>query len=492
MLGKLVSHFMGSPLASDKRDADQAMHVDDEMPTQPAPTPEEMAAAQAAALPQTMPEPEMAKKQGEALGMKDGGVVFMENQSPEATKKTVHLAVSPKKDEPKEVTHEDKLKAVYKAMGIKGYADGGMVGDVDPSQLPSGAPDPKDPDFWDKIKNTLSTLSDSPAGKVAGFAFNPIGASMDAAKTVVPKVLDAELPVVAPVAAKLASAASGLNIPSPVAPSAPVAPAAAAPAPVNAPVAPMPTPAAPPTPVSATPAAKGPDLGNLFHQDTSKLTEGVNPEDRQNLANALHSGQTGVGSIIAQAVAGLGDAFAAKGGRDQHALGTVFNLQKDQRQEALANFDKARQQRLEKIDVQTKMGNNALQELAAKDSYGVDEHLNKMLGAPTGTAHKDLPLYFQMRAAEVAAGEKDSELYMKAHEQAAKEIDDALKNSSVLSIKPSPAQIEASGKKLADQYYNRAKGNILFQPSDGQKAVWIPAKNVGKARQMDPHGQIVQ
>lgn len=166
-------------------------------------------------------------------------------------------------------------------------------------------------------------------------------------------------------------------------------------------------------------------------------------------------------------------------------------MQKEQRAEALANFDKGRQDRLQKLDLQTKMGNNAINQLAAQDAYGIDEHLNKQLGAPPGTAHKDLPLYMQMMTAQVGQQEKDSDLYMKAHAQAASEIDSAIKNAGVFNMKPSPAQIQASGAKLADQYYHRAKGSVLFQPSDGQKPVWIPAQNVQKAKQMDPHGQIV-
>ena len=89
----------------------------------------------------------------------------MENQTPEETKKTVHLAASPKMAEggtihkaedrnkepakPKDVnmSHEKKLHSIYKAMGVKGYDDGGHVtGDVDASQLP---PSPSDPSYMD-------------------------------------------------------------------------------------------------------------------------------------------------------------------------------------------------------------------------------------------------------------------------------------------------------------------------------------------------------
>lgn len=502
MMQKLVKHFLGSSIGSDQRDANAALHVDDAPALQAGqPTLEDMAkavAAQQTATPQPPTEAAMAMKQRQALGMADGGVpgvTFMENQTPEQTNKTVHLAApakmaeggpilkahdrnpEPAKTANVDVSHEEKLKAIYKAMGMQRYADGGMVGDVDPSQLPNpaAAPMQNDPSYWDKIKAALAQVS-APITGAAHALTVPLQTAATAAAPLVPPAVSAinrltgtSLPVPEPTASPMADLAPSMP---PVAPApAPMAPAAM-----------------PPIPNAVAPAPK---LDNLFNQDTSKLTEGVNPEDRQNLANKLQGDQHGIGSILAQAIAGLGDAVAAKGGREQHSLQNIFSMQKDQRTEALANFDKARQDRLQKIDLQTKLGTNAVNAMAAKDAYGVDEHANKLLGAPPGTMHKDLPLYLQMKSAEVASQEKDADLYMKAHTQAAADIDGAIKNSSVLGIKPSPAQLQASGAKLADQYYNRAKGNVLFQPSDGQKSVWIPAKNIGKARQMDPHGQIV-
>jgi hypothetical protein len=377
---------------------------------------------------------------------------------------------------------DPKLATIYKAMGIKGYADGG---EVDPTQLPqpAGPPNPTDPGFMDWARMALS--------KVGGMIPTMPGLAEGVAKASAP--VASAIESAAPAVVTGLNQATGLNLPVPtVPPGAP--PAASVPAPVPpAPVAPPASPAPAMASSPAMPVAKTlgmPNLGNLFNQDTSKLTEGVNPEDRQALANKLQEQQHGLGSIIAQAVAGLGDAFAAKGGKEQHSLQNIFAMEKQQRDEALANFDKARQDRVQKLQLQTQMGDNALKQAAAADAYGTDEHLNGLVGAPKGTMKKDLPTYFQLMSAQVAKQEKDADLYMKSHAQASTDIDNAVKNASVLGIKPSSAQLQASGAKLADQYFNRARGNVLVKPSDGGPAQWIPAQNISKAKQMDPGLQI--
>lgn len=406
-----------------------------------------------------------------------------DEEKEDMAKKQAEASGASGSQQPQEPSQEEKLKKIYEAMGMQKYAPGGVVssdGTVDASQLPGGdtPPNPGDPGFWDQIKAALGKISAPITGAMApaqalGAAATPVvEAAAPAAISSINKLTGADLPVPTPMSAQ---------VPATPPPAAPMAP-------VTAPKAPMAPAAGATAPASTNPA---PDLSNIFNQDTSKLTAGVNAEDRQALAAKLQSDQHGIGSIIAQAVAGLGDALATKGGREQHSLQNIFGMQKEQRQEALANFDQARQDRLQKLDLQTKMGNNAIQGLAAKDAYGTDEHLNRLLGAPPGTMHKDLPLYFQAKSAQVAQQEKDADLYMKAHSQAASEVDAAVKNSSVLNMKPSPAQLQASGAKLADQYYNRAKGNILVKPSDGSPSQWIPAKNISKARQMDPHLQVV-
>lgn len=431
-----------------------------------------------------------------ARPMADGGV-WMQNEPVSTVDRVTHVegkkptentatetgeAHKPKHGDKSDI---EKRSAIYKAMGMDKYADGGTPSPlpVDPTDPGLGLPNSQDPTFWDQIKAALS--------KVAAPITKPLGAMADmtsgAAHAVTPMVQAA-----APGAVSAINSLTGANLPIPAAPE-PQVPESATPTPLSATV---PTPPAAPkppmlAPKAAIPTPAAPGLQGIFNQDTSKLTEGANAEDRQKIADTMGAKQTGLGSIIAQAVAGLGDAIAAKGGREQHSLQNIFTMQKQQRDEALTNFDKARQDRLEKLDLQTKMGNNTLNQLAAKDAYGVDEHLNKMLGAPTGTAHKDLPLYMQMMTAKAAQSEKDSDLYMKAHKQAADEVEASIKNAGMFNFKPGADQIKAAGAKLADMYYNRAKGSILFQPSDGQKPLWIPANNVAAAKKMDPNGRII-
>ena len=415
------------------------------------------------------------------------------NSDNETLRKRAQFAINAKKWHHAEggvIPHEEKLNSVYKAMGIKKYADGGTPseGDVDASQLPGGVPPPppSGPGLMDWIKNFGSKLAGSPAASFAGAMTNPLGTLGNAAANVAPTAASAAAPAVS----GLENAITGGAIPAMAAP--------ATPPPAPAPVAPV-IPPASPAPLGGGSAAPGtsttagmPNIGGLFNQDPSKLTQGVEPEDRQALANKLQEQQHGLGAIIAQAVAGLGDAVAAKGGKEQHALGNIFSMEKTQRDEALANFDKARQDRMQKLQLQTQMGNNALKQMAAADAYGIDEHLNQIVDAPKGTMKKDLPTYVGIMAARVAAKEKDEDLYMKSTAESDTQADNNIKNMSMFGFKPSQAQIQAMKEHGRDQLYNRAKGNILVKPSDGGAAQWIPAQNLGKAKQMDPNLQVQQ
>ena len=284
------------------------------------------------------------------------------------------------------MSHEKKLNSIYKAMGIKKYADGG---EVDTFQLPNGVqtPDSSDPSYWDKIKTALSQITNGPAGQIASAVTNPIGAITGALTSpAATNLATTEGKAVLPVMGAMAGVPASPTPPPPavVPPTTP---------PVNAAVPPVISPAPPAGGTGATPSGM-PNLSTIFNQDTSKLTQGVNPEDRQALVTKLHGQQEGLGAIIAQAVSGIGDALAAKGGKEQHSLQNIFSMDKTQRDETMANFDAARQARIQKLQLQTQMGDNALKQAAAADAYGVDEHLNDMIGAPKGTMKKDLPTYF--------------------------------------------------------------------------------------------------
>lgn len=454
-----------------------------------------------AATPDNADLPEHKKK------MAEGGEVEVEDDEVEMSKKefvTEHQnliknlqpAVDEQKKQAEElkeiqahahggiVSDDEKRNAIYKAMGMGKFAVGGVI---PPAADPGLAiPDQKDPNFWENIKNALANVS--------GPITKPIRMASGVAEAAAPVVADVGRQM-APPAVAAVNELTGANFPIPEAP-APKTPDLGAPTPLSQPVPPSPTPKMPSPEVSVPKTETGiapaaPKTTGLFDQDTSKLTEGYNPEDRKAVAAGMSDRHGGLGSIIAQAMAGLGDALSAKGGREQHALKDIFNMQKQQRDEALANFDAERKSRIEQLTLKTQMGENAIKELAAQDAYGVDENLNRQLGAPAGTKHKDLPLYMQMATAKAAQAEKDADLRMRAMKQAADDIEAAVKNASMFSFKPSAEQIKAQGSKLADQYFHRAKGNVLFHSSDGQK-VWIPAKNVAAAQKMDPNGKVVQ
>jgi len=453
---------------------------------------------------------------------------FLENETPEGVKKTTHVEgtpptetmttetggkenpvhmaeggptlrakgrdAEPTKSADIDIAHEEKLKSIYKAMGIKQYQDGGVAISDNTITNPMAPPNPNDPDWVAKITAAMARLGRPIGSAIAGLAA-PLQATAAGATPIIEQA--------APAGVSALNKLTGASLPVPPPPTSPaqsttpMAPSVVDQAfmdKLNAgtAIAPPATPIAPASATATRAVAKAPNLSDIFNQDTSKLTEGANAEERQALADKLQGQQHGIGSIIAKAVAGLGDALAAKGGREQHSLQNIFSMEKTQRDEALSNFDKARQDRIQKLQLQTQMGQNTIQALAAQDAYGVDEHLNKMLGAPPGTSHKDLPLYFQMKSAAVAQQEKDADLYLKAHAQAANEVDAAGKSVGLFNFKPTPAQLQASGAKLADTYFNRAKGNLLVRPSDGGPAQWIPAQNLTKAKQIDPNLQVQQ
>lgn len=383
-----------------------------------------------------------------------------------------------------EISEQEKQNAIYKAMGMGKFAMGGAVPTPEVPGLQ--IPDRNDPNFWESIKNALSN--------VGGPIIKPAQMAAGVAEKATPVIAEAGKQLAGP-AVEAVNQVTGANFPVPP-PPAPKTPDLGTPTPLSTP----PPPPAPkmPTPTASVPGTqtgmpeKQPPVADLFHQDTSKLTEGSNPEDRQAVVQNLADKQGGIGSIIAQAVAGLGDALSAKGGGHQEALKGLLTMQKQQRDEALANFDKQRQMRLEKLDLQTKMGDNAIKQLAAEDAYGTDETLNKQLGAPPGTKHKDLPLYMQLMTAKAAQAEKDADLHMKATKQAADEADAAEKGAGFFHFKASPEKRQAVIEARANEIIHGAKGHVKFQPSGGQEAFWTTAENAKKAMQRDPQGQIIQ
>ena len=90
-----------------------------------------------------------------------------------------------------------------------------------------------------------------------------------------------------------------------------------------------------------------------------------------------------------------------------------------------------RQDRVQKLQLQTQMGDNALKQAAAADAYGVDDHLNQMIGAPKGTMKKDASELFLVDVCPDCSQRKRRGFILKAHAQASNDVDNAVKNASM-------------------------------------------------------------
>lgn len=271
----------------------------------------------------------------------------------------------------------EKRELVQKALKEKTLKldDGGIVGDVDASQLPLPVDAPQ-PSKYQAILQKLEMLAHSPAAKIAGAITNPIGAVSDAMTSQpVRDAASAALPAVS----KVANTMSGGAIPDvapPVAPAMPqdAPPLASAPAPMVPPPQQM-KPAAP-----AHPAAD--PLAQLGKFDPTTVAPGMNPVDRQNLANQNIASQHTFGNYLAQAMSGIGDALAAKGGVNQNSLGDIFTLQKQQRDEALSNFDKAREMAVQNHTMKNQADQDLINNIKARGELLVSPDIARSIGHP--------------------------------------------------------------------------------------------------------------
>ena len=229
---------------------------------------------------------------------------------------------------------------------------------------------------------------------------------------------------------------------------------------------------------------------DLFNQDPTKITQGFNPQDRQAMAQRLLDKQRSGGNIISEAIAGLGDAIAARGGVNRDSLGELIKLETNQRQEALGNFDKARQSAIENFQVKTQMGENAIKQLAAKDAYGLaDPNLAAQIGAPKGTLNKDLPLYLQIYSAKAGQAIANGNQILEATKQAAQENDDYNKNAGILHGKQTPEERQARITSRANDIVAQARGMVKAQQHGN--VVYLPQDVFQKARKLDPSIQQV-
>ena len=381
-------------------------------------------------------------------------------------------------------TSEEKMEFIKKNMKKEPLklADGGVV---DPTQLPADAP--QDSKLQAILKAIGSTMGNAlPTG--ASLAA-PVAAATNAVAPLVPGAVNAM--------GNVAGAMVGKDFPQMA--DASVAPAAAAPTPPPAAPSSLPAQNVAPQATNAPqskPAPTSTDFANLFNQDPSKIAAGLNPADRQNEAKDVWNQTHTVGSMIAQAMAGIGDALAAKGGVNQDMLGKVIANQTANRAEMMGNFDKARDAAVQNFTMKTQMGKNAIDMLAAKDAYGpaspaLIKTLHGMgIEVPAGALNKDLPQYFQ--AAQIQAGQSiaQGKMQLDATKQAADEVDQIAQHPGALHMQMGPAQKEAMIKSRASDLMAKANGMVRIMTSDGQHS-YIPQQNLAKAKQMDP-GLMVQ
>lgn len=332
---------------------------------------------------------------------------------------------------PKGPSDEEKRKLVLKTISENRakFDDGGVV---DPNApVPVDAPqESKLQMILDTIRKGAGNLADSPAAKIAGVMTDPLGAlGKVITSPQAQNVVGQELKGITPAVQTLAGSS----------PTAPIMPPPATPdATASAPVPPAPAPAAPVT--HAAPAAGGPDpLAQLGKFDANAATPGLNPADRQALATNLNANQHTFGNYLAEAIAGLGDAVSAKGGVSQNSLGNIFALQTQQRQEALDNFDKARQAAVDHFTMKNQADQNLINNLKARGELSISPSIANALGHPElankPVAQADLVL--KTDAMKYDFANKMQERKQAALKNSADELDKAIAHGGILGTQKS-------------------------------------------------------
>lgn len=315
---------------------------------------------------------------------------------------------------------EEKLRLVMEALGKNPpkMADGG---EVDLSQLPTDAPqESKLQAILSKLGIAGSNLMNSPVGTVAGAALDPIHTLANIATN----------PTVDKAVGSVGNSVLSLDKSLAGVPAEPTA--TPPPAPVTPPPAPVSAPAMPPKPQAPVTLAPDP-LAQLGKFDANAATAGFNPADRQVLANNLDKNQHTFGNYLAEAVAGLGDAVAAKGGVKQNSLGDIFGLQTQQRHEALENFDKARQAAVEHFNMKNQADQALINNLKARGELMVSPSIAQAIGHPE-LANKPLAqadLVIKTDGMKHDFANKMQERKQGALKNAADEIDKALTHGGV-------------------------------------------------------------
>lgn len=403
-------------------------------------------------------------------------------------------------DRRKKVTdYLEKCKADKMACGgtVKKMAAGGLTIGPDKPVVPSIGPDSGDLTPSDEVADLLSKGQPTPTGQSvidtikaglsgAGKAMSnliPSGMAERAAGAV-----ESATPAIREGGPAIVNAALGTNLPTP--PPSPTPPSPSAPVFDVAPETP-PVKTSNKSPAGAESAASSSTpFQDLFNQDASKLTKGFNPEDRQALVQNMLERQRSGRNIIAEALAGFGDAISARGGVNTDHLGKLIALESDQRKEALGNFDAARQAAVQNFTLKTQMGENAIKQLAAKDAYGLaDPNLATQIGAPKGTLNKDLPLYLQIYTAKANQHIAEGNQTLAAVKQASEENDAYNKAPGALHARQTPEERHLWISNRTNDLMAQSHGLVKVQQHG--KVGYLPAADFQKARKSDPSIQQV-
>lgn len=314
--------------------------------------------------------------------------------------------------QPQGPSDEEKRDLVAKALqdGSIKMADGGLP--QDPA-LPPDAPQES------KLQAILKAMG--MAGSDAITSILP--GSQKLANAVAPVAASAAS---APGIASAVNAGLGTNLEEPAIPPAapPLTPAPMAP-PAVAPAVPHAGGTVPPGAPKA-PAAN--PLDQLGQFDANAATPGLNPGDRQALAGDLQKNQHTYGNYLAEALAGIGDSLAARGGVQQNSLGQIFGLQTQQRQEALDNFDKARQSAVEHFNMKNQADAALISNLKARGELQVSPSIAKAIGHPelAGKPVAQAEMVIKSDAMKYDYANKMQERKQGALKNASDEVDKAL------------------------------------------------------------------
>lgn len=418
--------------------------------------------------------------QAQMQGLAKGGVI----QSIKGMKR------DPEPARPKDVdkSHTEKIAAIYKAMGVKYMADGGTpdddsVGqstgpvDMDPMESPVVPPPPAPgtPAWETWIKNALSQVSNSPLAKVAGVAVNPVEAMTDAVSKYAPKIVAAEEPVVAPAVDKFV----GANVlPTASAPDAPsesdqlsdlinrAGSGTSAADLATTPSSNAPAPSAPSAPTAPTPNP----LAQLGQSNpAATVTPGMNAQDRNNLAAQGMQNQHSFANYLSEALGGIGDAIAAKGGVQQNSLGSIFAMQKQQRDEALANFDKARESAVQNFQMKNQADQSLIEQVKAKNELGpLPDSITSAMGIPKGSTPAQANILIGMNNARIEHQDKAAQLQIDSAKQASDEYDHLPTASRILNGENGQSTWITN---RTNDLMNKAMGNVKV--TNGQQTGYV-------------------